>query len=50
MQYQKMCTFKDKENWKPVNLKSGTYFDSGVADDDKDSKFKVGDHVRKSKY
>ena len=41
MQYQKMCTFKDKENWKPVNLKSGTYFDSGVADDDKDSKLKL---------
>ena len=50
MQHQRMCTFKDKENWKPINLKSGTYFVSGVADNDKDSKFKVGDHVRKSKY
>ena len=41
---------KEKENWIPVNVKSGTYTDFGVDDNDKDPKFKVGDNVRKSKY
>ena len=35
---------------KPVNDKLNTYIDSGVENNDKDAKFKVGNHVRISKY
>ena len=35
---------------KPVDVKSNTYIDFGVENNDKDSKFKVVDHVRISKY
>ena len=35
---------------KPVDVKDNTYIDFGKKVHDKDSKFKVGDHVRISKY
>ena len=34
---------------KPVDVKNNTYIDSSKEAHDKDSKFKVGDHVRISK-
>ena len=35
---------------KPVNVQLGTYIDYSVAHNDKDPKFKVGDHVIVSRY
>ena len=35
---------------KPVNVKDNTYIDFKKDVNDKDPKFKVGDHVRISKY
>ena len=35
---------------KPVDVKDNTYIDFGKKVNDKDPKFKVGDHVRISKY
>ena len=35
---------------KPAGVKSGTYIRYGVEHNDKDPKFKVGNHVRISKY
>ena len=35
---------------KPVDVKDNTYIDFKKEDSDKDPKFKVGDHVRISKY
>ena len=35
---------------KPVDVKSGNYVKCNVNSNDKDPKFKVGDHVRISKY
>ena len=35
---------------KPVDIKLGTYTDCGVEHNDKDPKFKFGDHMRISKY
>ena len=35
---------------KPADVNSSTYFDIGKENDNKDPKFKVGDHVRTSKY
>ena len=35
---------------KPVDVKDNTYIDSSKEINDKDPKFKVGDHVRNSKY
>ena len=35
---------------KPVDVKDNTYIDSMQCSNDKDPKFKVGDHVRISKY
>ena len=35
---------------KPIDVKDNTYIDSIKEVNDKDSKFKVGDHVRISKY
>ena len=35
---------------KPTDLKDNTYFNIGKEVNDSDSKFKVGDHVRISKY
>ena len=37
-------------NLKPVDVKDNTYVDSKKEVNDKDPKFKVGDHVRISKY
>ena len=36
--------------WKPVDVKDNTYIDFEKEVNDKDPKFKVGDHVRISKY
>ena len=35
---------------KPIDVKDNTYIDFGKKVNDNDSKFKVGDHVRISKY
>ena len=35
---------------KPIDVKDNTYIDFGKEVDDNDPKFKVGDHVRISKY
>ena len=35
---------------KIVDVKDNTYIDSSKEDNDKDTKFKVGDHVRISEY
>ena len=35
---------------KPVDVKSSTYIDSGKENNEKDPKFDVGDHVKRSKY
>ena len=35
---------------KPTYVKYGTYIDFGVKNNDKDPKFEVGKHVRRSKY
>ena len=35
---------------KLVNVKSSTYIDFGIENNDKDPKFRVGDHLRISKY
>ena len=35
---------------KPVDVKSNTYFNFDMENNDKNPKFKVGDHVRISKY
>ena len=35
---------------KPADIKSSIYFDFGIENNNKDPKFKVGDHVRASKY
>ena len=35
---------------KPVNVKSSTYIDFNIENNDKNPKFMVGDHVRISKY
>ena len=35
---------------KPFDLKSSTHIDFGVKNNEKEPKFKVGDHVRMSKY
>ena len=35
---------------KPADIKSSIYFDFGIENNNKDPKFKVGDHVRIPKY
>ena len=35
---------------KPVDVKDNTYIDSGKKVNDKNPNFKIGDHVRISKY
>ena len=35
---------------KPIDVKSSTYIDFGIGNNDKDPKFKVGYHVRITKY
>ena len=43
-------TYHRKIKMKPVDVKDNTYIDSNKEVNDKDPKFKVGDHVRISKY
>ena len=43
-------TYHRKIKMKPVNVKNNTYIDFKKEVNDKDPKFKVGDHVRTSKY
>ena len=43
-------TYHRKIKMKPVNVKDNTYIDFKKEVNDKDPKFKVGDHVRISKY
>ena len=43
-------TYHRTINMKPVDVKDDTYIDFKKEVNDKDSKFKVGDHVRISKY
>lgn len=35
---------------KPIDVKSSTYVDFDIDSDDKDPNYKVGDHIRLSKY
>ena len=42
-------TYHRKIKMKPVDVKNNTYIDSNKEVNDKDPKFKVGDHVRISK-
>ena len=43
-------TYHKTIKMKPIKVKDNTYMDSIKEVNDKDSKFKVGDHVRISKY
>ena len=43
-------TYNKTIKMKPVDLKSSTYIDFGVENNDKDPKIEVGDHVIISKY
>ena len=43
-------TYRRTIKMKPVDVKDDTYIDSVKEVNDKDPKFKVGDHVRISKY
>ena len=43
-------TYHTTIKMKPVDVKDNTYIDSSKEVNDKDPKFKVGDHVRISKY
>ena len=43
-------TYNSTIKMKPDDIKSSTYIDFGIENNEKDSKFKVGDHVRISKY
>ena len=43
-------TYHSKIKMKPVDVNSRTYIDFGIEHNEKDPKFKVGDHVRISKY
>ena len=43
-------TYHRKIKMKPINVKNNKYIDSNKEVNDKDPKFKVGDHVRISKY
>ena len=47
-EYNNTCHKRIKT--KPVDVKDNTYIDFGKEVNDKDPKFKVGDHVRISKY
>ena len=35
---------------KPIDVKSSTYIDFGIGNNDKEPKFKVGYHIRITKY
>ena len=43
-------TFYRTIKMKPINVKNNTYINPGKENNDKDTKFQVGDHVRISKY
>ena len=43
-------TYYNAMKMKPVDVKAGTYIDFGIENNEKDPKFKVGYHVRISKY
>ena len=43
-------TYHRASKMKPVDVKDNTYIDFGKEVDDKDPKFKIGDHMRNSKY
>ena len=43
-------TYHTSIKLKPIDVKDNTYIDFKKASNDKDPKFKVGDHVRISKY
>ena len=43
-------TYERKIKMKPIEVKNNTYFDSIKEGNDKNSKFKVGDHARISKH
>ena len=43
-------TFHRTIKMKPFDVKSSAYIDYGLENNDKDSKFKIGDHTRISKY
>ena len=43
-------TYQTKIKMKPLDLKSNTYIYSGIENNAKHSKFKVGDHVRIENY
>ena len=43
-------TYHSTIKMKPVNVKSNKYINSGKEINDKDPKFKVGNHVRISKH
>ena len=43
-------TYHRKIKMKPINFKDNAYINTGKEVNDKDPKFKVGDHVRISKY
>ena len=47
--YQYNNTYYSTIKMKPVDVNSGTYIDFSVKNNEKDLKFKVGDHVRISK-
>ena len=43
-------TYHRKIKIEPIHVKSITYIDFGIEDNEKNSKFNVGDHVRTSKH
>ena len=47
--YQYNNTYYGTIKMKPVDVNSSTYIDFSVKNNEKDLKFKVGDHVRISK-
>ena len=48
-EYNKMNTYKTIK-MKPVDVRTSTYIDCEVENNDKNPKFKIGDHVRILKY
>ena len=43
-------TYHSATKMKPADIKSSTYIDSSTKDNDKDPKFKFGDHITTWKY
>ena len=42
--------YHSKIKMKPIDVEASTYIDFDIKNNQKDSKFKVGDHVRLRKY